>query len=525
MKKGLISQLVMVCLVYSFLFFFFFCNLDNENKLVFMTIGSGEQQDSQMVWSEFNRRIKDYIPGIDVEFIVVPAHEFAEQFELRMFSGLQVDIAWTGYAFSFAEQVEKGNYMNLDSLVESYAHDLKTNTLPWMLDLGSINGNLYQIPRFEWMNEWRMALTTQTNMFEAHWDVDVAQDIFINNNESYRSMTPGMYDYLESYLSGLKNAYMLQSGVSFRGMNFNYGAFMYDSASAPIMRVPRKGANYDFTVYNYYELPEVKLYYQKVAEFYQKGYLPSNIMDINLRDYENSRLDNSFMAWFDEYLDFNNTPYYSGIVANNEKPLTKISLEDEYYITRIESVSGHVIPRTAKNPQAAIKLIELLNTSKGKELYNLLTFGIEGVHYNKVGENRIETIDYVGYPDANSRYGLPKWSVGNVVENCYLTQTEITDNYFDFMRNLPNEAIISPMIGFKPDVKDIRLLNMAVQAVVNEYEWELGIGILGNNWEARYNLMIQKMKEAGIDQILNELQRQVDAYLFANGISKTNTKA
>jgi len=501
------------------------CNRDSENKLVFMTIGLGEQQDSQMVWNEFNKRIKEYIPGIEVEFIIVPAHEFAEQFELRMFAGLQVDVAWTGYAFSFAEQVAKGNYLKLDSLIDEYAPDLKVNTLPWMLDLGSINGEIYQIPRFEWMNEWRMALTTQTDIFETYWDINAAQDIFINNGEHYRSMTSDMYNFLETYLANLKNANRLQSGISFRGMNFNYGAFMYDSASAPVMRVPRRNAYYDFTVYNYYELPEVKLYYQKASEYYRNGYFPSNIMDIRLRDYENSRLDNSFIAWFDEYLGFNNEAYYSGVVSNDERPLTRISLENDFYITRIESVSGHVIPRTAKNPQAAIKLIELLNTSKGRELFNLLTFGIEGIHYNKISNNRIETIDYVGYPDTNSRYGLPKWSVGNVVENAYLTQTESSDTYYEFMRNLPNQAIISPMIGFKPDVRNIRHINMAVQSVINEFEWELSIGVLGNNWEERYNLMIQRLKDAGIDQLLSELQGQVDAYLLANGISKTNTKA
>ena len=493
-----------------------------KEKLVFMTIGYGDQADAKMVHEEFNKRIEQYIPGVEVEFIIVPASEFAEQFELKMISGAQVDVAWTGYAFSFTEQVEKGNYMQLDELIEKNAPELKQATLPWMLDLGSVGGKLYQIPRLEWMNEWRMALSTPTSLFSDHWDVDAAREVFQENGDAYRSMNAGMYDFLEDYLNKIKANDNIQSGISFRGMAFNYGAFVYDSASAPVMRLPRRGMPYDFTVYNYYALPEVKLYYQKVAEFYQNGLVPRDITDINPRDYENTRTDKSFVAWFDEYVDINNLPYEDAVVAEGDKPYVKISLESDYYISRIESVSGHVIPVTSKYPDKAIQLIELLNTPKGRDLFNLLTFGIEGVHYKKIDENRIETLDYIGYPDDESRYGLQKWSVGNVAENCYLTQSEPQDDYFDYMKEVLDLAIVSPLIGFKPDIRALKSINMAVQEAVNEYEGPLGQGILGDGWEQQYDLMLAKMQEAGVDDLLQGLQSQVDEYLSENGISKSD---
>lgn len=254
------------------------CGRKDNEKLVFMTIGFGDQADAKMVHDEFNKRLQNYIPGVEVEFIIVPAWEFSEQFELMMISGTQIDVAWTGYAFSFSEQVEKGNYLQLDSLIDQHAPDLRTETLSWMLDLGSVDGKIYQIPRLEWMNEWRMALYTPTELFEQYWNVDDANRVFINNGNAYRSMDEGMYDYLESYLTDIKTNGNIQSGVSFRGMNFNYGAFVYDSASSPIMRLPRRGMPYDFTVYNYYALPEVKLHYQKMAEFNSAGLLPENII-------------------------------------------------------------------------------------------------------------------------------------------------------------------------------------------------------------------------------------------------------
>lgn len=520
--KSFIYVIVSLC----FLISFNSCSKKESEKLVFMTIGYKDQKDSQMVWDYFNSVLKKYIPGVEVEFIIVPASEFAEQFELKMISGTRVDVAWTGYAFSFAEQVEKGNYIQLDDLIKEYSPELVKKTAPWILNLGKIDGKIYQIPRFEWMNEWRMALATPKELFDKYWNMEEANKIFHNNKEQYRHFSEDMYKYIEKYLENIKANGQLQSGISFRGMNSNYGAFMYDSASAPIIRLPERGFAYDFTVYNYYELPEVKMFYEKMAEYYQKGYLPKNIMDIdNPRDYENTKTNKSYIAWFDEYINKENIDYISAIVEKNDKPYVKISIENDYYISRIEPVSGQVIPQTAKNKKDAIKFIELLNTSKGKELFNILAFGIKGTHYKIINENRIETLDYVGYPNQDSRYGLQKWSIGNVAENCYLTQSEMYDDYYEFMKQLPEKAIISPVIGFKPKVIDLKNLNMAVQSVVNEYESSLSMGVLGKDWEKQYSMFISKMKEAGIDKITDELQRQLDKYLYDNKIDKYNTIA
>ena len=522
--RSLVTTLLLVAVMSTSILTLTSCTGTSDTvRLVFMTIGYGGQVDARMVHEEFNRRLQDYLPGVEVEFIIVPSHEFAEQFGLRMLAGTQVDIAWTGFAFSFSEQVQRGNYMQLDDLIARYAPSLRTETLPWMLELGSVNGRLYQIPRLEWMNEWRMALYTPTHLFERYWDVDAARRVFIYNNEPTRAMTPAMFDFLEKYLRNIGD---IQSGISFRSMSMNWGAFAYDSASAPVFRLPRRGKPWDFTIWNYYELPEVRLFYQRVAEFYRDGLIPADIMDINARLYENTRTDRSFVAWFGEYHDIDRTPYQHGVIGEGELPFVRISLEADYYIVRIESVSGHVVPTTAAHPEKAIQLIELLNTSRGRNLFNLLAFGIEDVHWVRVDENRIETLDFIGFPDAHSRYGLPRWSIGNVVENSYLTQSEPRDDHFKYMRRVTEQyALVSPLIGFTPDTRELRAINMAVQEVVNEFAWPLDVGALGDGWEQHYELLLQRMREAGINQLIAELQRQVDEFLAINGIDRYNTIA
>jgi len=46
-----------------------------------------------------------------------------------------------------------------------------------------------------------------------------------------------------------------------------------------------------------------------------------------------------------------------------------------------------------------------------------------------------------------------------------------------------------------------------------------------DGWEQHYELLLQRMREAGINQLIAELQRQVDEFLAINGIDRYNTIA
>ena len=60
-----------------------------------------------------------------------------------------------------------------------------------------------------------------------------------------------------------------------------------------------------------------------------------------------------------------------------------------------------------------MQLIGLMNTEKGKDLYNLLVFGIEGEHYTKVNDKEIQPIGYTSQPTSESPYGQYRFAIGN----------------------------------------------------------------------------------------------------------------
>ena len=259
-----------------------------------------------------------------------------------------------------------------------------------------------------------------------------------------------------------------------------------------------------FKVLNQYEIPEVKLFYQKMAEWYKKGYIRQDVLGIqNLRQDEGKK--DGYALWVHNSL--------KGQAEIDSKrfgfPIDVVNMGDKFYTDSGTVTTSTAITRTCKNPERAIKVIELLNTNK--DLYNTLVYGLDNVHYIKKSDNRIETIGYSGQPTSDAKYGLWKWVVGNTF-NAYETQAD-SENWNDYILNEVNgKAIISPIIGFKYDISKVNSEIVQIRSVIKEFSATLSSGSMGD-YESFYNKLISKLKMAGIDRVSEEFQRQLDEYV------------
>ena len=168
------------------------------------------------------------------------------------------------------------------------------------------------------------------------------------------------------------------------------------------------------------------------------------------------------------------------------------------------------IPATAQDPVRSIKLLELLNTEKGKDLYNLLVFGIEGTHYKKVSETEIEWLDAAA-PGASidNRYGYDAWAIGNTF-NAYDTQYD-TPGWKEYIKEEVNgTAKMCPLIGFSMDTAPIKLELAQYNAIMKEYEY-LKYGA-NDNYKELLEERNQKLKKSGSDKIVEEARKQVEAW-------------
>jgi putative aldouronate transport system substrate-binding protein len=163
------------------------------------------------------------------------------------------------------------------------------------------------------------------------------------------------------------------------------------------------------------------------------------------------------------------------------------------------------------NPEAAVKFIELLNSDV--VFYNTLCKGIEGVHWEWDDKESLLIRPANGkasYADTGYNPNTD-WQFGNVFNSYYTSKSQI--GAWPATAELNRNARPSPLLGFTFDPKSVDTERAACAAVAKEFGEPLGFGVVDPN--AQIPALNKALKEAGIDKIRAEMQRQIDAWLAA----------
>ncbi len=165
------------------------------------------------------------------------------------------------------------------------------------------------------------------------------------------------------------------------------------------------------------------------------------------------------------------------------------------------------ICRTSAHPDVAMKFLELLNTDK--QVYRLLTHGIEGQDYVVVDKAN----GVIGFPpgkDASTVGWNPDtpWMFGNLF-NSYYTDKAIVGAW-DQMRQINAAATPSTALGFSFNPDKVKTQIAQILSVEKQYGDPILKGLVDPNTALPQYL--QKLKEAGIDDVIAELQTQMDTW-------------
>ena len=190
---------------------------------------------------------------------------------------------------------------------------------------------------------------------------------------------------------------------------------------------------------------------------------------------------------------------------------------DHYYVPYKPAAGGLAIPQNSEYPDVAAMLINLMNSSKGIDLYNLMVYGIEGTHYtvdkDLDGDDKMITPkDYPEEGNSASAYGLQKWIVGNA-KNAYVTSNQNEDFkkvIYDYM-NEGESTITSPLMGFALNADTIETKLGIISAIDTEFRGPIESGAADT--EKLIGEMTEKYNQANIQEVIDEIQSQVDAFL------------
>jgi putative aldouronate transport system substrate-binding protein len=100
----------------------------------------------------------------------------------------------------------------------------------------------------------------------------------------------------------------------------------------------------------------------------------------------------------------------------------------------------------------------------------------------------------------------------SVISSMLISGTQ-PDDVWEKTKALNESAKVSTLYGFSFNVDSIKAESANSAAIVNEYRAAFNTGMFGDDTEKKYNEFLAKLKTAGIDKVLAEKQKQVDAFI------------
>jgi len=438
-----------------------------------------EQQDQNEVFTAANKIIKEKI-NAEVEFNFVGPGAYDDKMKLMAASGEEFDVCFTSdWKNNYYQNVAKGAFLALDDILSENAPTLVKDVPQMFWEATKVNGKIYGIPNQQ--------ITARSSSV---WFQKELLDGTGTKLEDIKTL-----DDVEAYTKKAKE----QFGKIAQFPNFNYEQYYYglqfiiDPKLPGAIRVKDNSAK----VFNQFESEEWLEHLNRAVDYEAKGYYNKEFILPNT-DIDATKTKAKDYSWgwegtFKPGGDAECTARYGWTYVC--KQMSEPILSTSGVVASLQAVG-----RTSKNPERAVMLIDLLNTDK--VLYNTIVFGLDGKHFKKLGENRIELI-----PDSGYNTGRP-WAVASTF-NAYLLPGQ-PDNVWEQTKQINNNALVSPILGFVFDSTPVNVELSNCSNVYKEYEF-INSGKV--DLDKTQKEFLSKLKDAGVDKIIAEEQKQINAFL------------
>ncbi len=456
-----------------------------EVKIELMTMG-GELADIPMVEEAINEIT---VPAINckVSILHVAVSEHANKMSMMIAGGEKLDLCMAGITTRVTGMANDGMLLELDELLAEYGSDLQT-MFGEELDAGKVDGKLYAVPAnnstgkaggFTYNKEMADAAgVTIPERCTVDEFVELYRQVQESNPDVYLT-TQGIGNYCGAF-----NHYIIDNmGDS---TTFSYGVIVEPQENTQIE--------------NWFLTEQAKEYYKKVRSWYEEGIIPSDSMTSGLEG------QNVFAAKQIFALAGNYAPAELPIQASNydfEIGMTQIT--DAYRATDVLQERMWGIPVTCENPEKTMQFLNLLYTNT--DVANLLHYGIEGRNYEVVEEGVINKLDAEnpGYNCVFSMFGD---------QSAIYYKTPAKTGIQEEVRAFSESAQNAKTTGYVFNPESISAKAAAVSNVVQQYAPSLECGLIADV-DAALEQIVNEMNAAGMEEVLAENQKQLDAWLAA----------
>lgn len=437
-------------------------------------------QDNDMVQAEVSKYLTEKI-NATIKLNPLGWDDYGQKVDLMLAAGEPFDICFSSSWMNFYPNVAKGAFIEISELLEKYGQDLKKVEDPGFWPGATVSGKLYGIPVNKEM----------AHAYGYLYNKDIADKHGID-----MSAVKSDFD-LDQILKQMKEKEPEMIAVSPPSPNFtlNYSLISFPLALENITN--------DFKIFNMYEKPEAVDLVKLHRKWYLNGYIPKDI----------STLDEGSI-W---------NLYYSGKLFAlgaslkpgkdaEEQPACQFKVGQVMFksVVQTSDINSSIvcISKTSKNPERAMMCLNLVNSDP--YLFNLITLGIENTHWVKTADGRWDLAESQK-GEGKQTYNAPAWELGNNFL-CYIGVNEDPMKWENF-KKFNQESELSNTLGFVFEVESVKNEIAAVKNVQAVYK---GLDQGSIDPDKAIPEFIKKMKDAGLDKIQEEAQKQLDQWIETN---------
>lgn len=434
--------------------------------------------------------------GVHVNFTWVNAADYGTRISLDLLDGVQYDVAdyysWPLQS-SFPQLFANNSMTDITELAAEYAPETLEMFGADLLQGTSANGRLYGIPAYRVQNT-NFCIMMRRDILEQLNLVEKAQNM--KTWAEFEEIMAAVKDSgFTGYATGGGGGFGMTSnnGCIYQGENIVEDSVIFDPLCDTFFSI---AIDENGKVVNQVAMEETQNQFKMFKKWMDAGYM-----------YPDSAFDSTGAKEL-----FNQGVLFSVFVtaefgaeqswkASSGYDCLCYTVGGSPLNTSAAQKFGVFIPNTSKEPEAAMKWINLLYTNK--DIMNLITWGIEGKSYEVIDGSA----HYINGADAvTSGYHNNDYKIGN----SFLCLP--WDNDADFREaSLAHfkAAPISPYFGLNVDTTDYSDLVAQISAVCSEFHGQMCGGFYTDELYQQY---LDKLAAAGIDQYIELLQAAVDGF-------------
>ncbi|OGX60612.1 MAG: hypothetical protein A2189_07980 [Paenibacillus sp. RIFOXYA1_FULL_44_5] len=448
----------------------------------------------QEVIDAVNKKLLDDGVGVQIEEQFIDWSVWNQKLNLMLSTGEDFDMFQVmNDQVSLSNYIARGAAQDIGKALDQYGANIKKVIPQDVFNAVSKDGKIYGIPAYWYESAQDGGFTTNNYLFKKYGistQFNTVQDLLDASVKLYNAAPNPKPIFPVNFTSTSSDV-----------LNRSFDSYPFDVRDGVAMITK------DGKVNSWIESNEFKQESDIMHQMYQKKLLNPDLLTMKSDQGQKAVKEGNWPFMFGTY---------GNAITDIQKTFPDIQKTDltyqrfnpeKGYYRFVNAKNLNVIASNSKHPAEAVKFINWLYANQDN--YDLFMYGIEGKTYKKVGDHQMEPM----VDPATQNWLTPNsdWMIGNL--HFIRTSSEALPSALTIYNQVPDaKSFISS--GFFFDSSPVKTEFANVKATLASDVIPIFSGVLDYNTHIKQ--AVDKLKAAGLDKVIAEYQKQLNAYMATN---------